>query len=129
MKIVAAYRNLPIKHKLHLIIMVTVSAALVLACTAALAFEKVAFREAMRDDLGVLAEIFASNSTAALSFHDSKAAEELLMGLKARRPVASAFIYSADGSVFASYRRDPAHSNSVPPFARSDRSWFEGDRL
>lgn len=129
MKVTAAYRNLPIKHKLQLIIMATVGMALVLACGAVVVSDQWAQRISLRNDAGVLAEIFGSNSTAALVFGDRRTAKELLSGLKAKRPIVRAFLYSADGHVFAAYHRagDAAHS-SVPTLG-PDRSWFEGDRL
>jgi signal transduction histidine kinase/DNA-binding response OmpR family regulator len=123
------YRNLPIKAKLQLIIMVTVGVALALAGGAILISTQLAERFSIRSDVSVLAEIFGSNSTAALSFRDAKAANELLSGLKAKRPIVQAFLYSADGSVFAAYRREDALVSAAPSYARRDGSWFEGDRL
>ena len=71
----SAHRSLSIKQKLRLIIMVTVGAALMLACTAVLGYDYVTFRDSVRNDVSVLAEIFGSNSTAALSFGDQNATE------------------------------------------------------
>ena len=105
MSITTRYRNLPVKHKLRLVIMVTVGAALMLACAAVLAYDQIAARDSMRNDLAVLAEIFSANSTAALSFNDRPAAEELLSTLSAKRHITAAFIHSADGKQFASYHR------------------------
>lgn len=96
---------LSIKQKLRLIIMVTVATALILACAAVLAYDFLAFRNSMRNDLGVLAEIFGSNSTAALSFGDQNATEEILAGLKAKSHILAACIYTSDGKPFAFYRR------------------------
>lgn len=129
MKVTAAYRNLPIKYKLQLIIMATVGVALVLACSAVVVSDQWAQRISLRNDAGVLAEIFGSNSTAALAFGDRSTAEELLSGLKAKRPIVRAFLYAADGHVFASYRRASDSAHSSVPILEPDRSWFEGDRL
>src|ERR1019366_8395077 len=118
------YRNLPVKNKLRLIIMSTVSAALGLACLAILAYDQVAFRDEMRNDLGVLAEILGSNSTAALTFGDQRASEELLQGLKAKRHIVGAVIYSAEGKPVAAYWRDP-RSQAVAPPIRPGGDWFE----
>ena len=62
--------------------MFTVSIALVLACAAVVIYDQIAARNDMRNDLAVLAEIVGSNSTAAVTFRDRRAAEELLSGLK-----------------------------------------------
>ncbi len=123
------YRNLPIRHKLRLIIMSAVASALLFASAAVLAYDQLAIRSEMRNDLSVLAEIFGVNSTAALTFGDQRAAEELLGGLRAKRHVVSAFIYDSSGNLFAAYRRaDISRSSPVPPVAR-DASWFENQRL
>ena len=95
--------------------MVTVGAALIMACGAVLVYDYYTLRDSLRRDLGVLAEMTGDNSTAALSFGDRKTAGELLSGLRAKRSIVTAAIYSADGQVFASYRRDPAAS--APPDA------------
>ena len=128
MSIAVRYRNLPIKHKLRLVIMATVSCALMLACAAVVVYDQIAARESMRNDLDVLAEIFSANSTAALSFNDRPAAEELLSTLQAKEHITSAFLYGPDGTVFARYRREGAAGRVVSP-QPVDRTWFEGDRL
>src|SRR5216684_8219853 len=121
--------SLSIKQKLRLIIMVTVGAALMLACTAVLGYDYVTFRDSVRNDVSVLAEIFGSNSTAALSFGDRNATEEILSGLKAERGIVAACVYSSDNKPFAIYRRERERKEFVPPLLHSDGSWFEGGRL
>ncbi len=108
MSLSARYRDLPIRHKLQLIIMLAVGVAGAAACGAILVYHYFALRDSLRRDLTVLAEITGENSTAALSFGDGKTAEELLSGLKAEHSIVAAAIYSADGKEFANYRRDPA---------------------
>ena len=76
MSITVRYRNLPIKHKLRLIIMFAVSVALLIACGAVLAYDQLASREEMLNDLEVTADIIGHNGTAALTFRDQKAGEE-----------------------------------------------------
>src|SRR5580692_6193587 len=118
------YRRLPLRNKLRLIVMLSVIVALVAACGTILAYEEVTFRADMRNDLGVLAEMFGSNSTAALSFNDRQAAGELLSGIRAKRHIVSAILYAADGAMFAAYRRDPGTSARAPQL-RPNGSWFE----
>src|SRR5512147_1716351 len=101
MSMATRYRNLAVQQKLRLIVMATVSLALLLACAAVLAYDQIEARESMRNDLGVLADIFSANSSAALSFNDGPAAEELLSTLQAKAHVVSAFLYAADGKLFA----------------------------
>jgi len=117
-----------VKRKLQLIISFTVAAALALACTAILAYDQYSGRQEMQRDLGILAEIFASNSTAALAFGDQKAAGEILSGLKAKPHVGSAVIYDADGKPFATYFREGTPPTAAPP-VRGDSAWYESQRL
>ncbi len=119
MERIPAYRRLPIKLKLQVIIMTTVGVALVLACASVLALDQIAFRNSIRNDLDVLAEMLGSNSTAALSFGDRESVEELLSGLRAKRPIVGAFVYGADGAIFASYQRGSARPAPAAPPADS----------
>ncbi len=127
MRIAAAYQNLPVKHKLRLIIMSTVGAALISACAAVSAYDQITSRLKMRDDLGVLAEIVGANSTAALTFGDARAAEELLAGLKAKPHLTAAILYLNDGRPFASYRSNP--DSILPPLPSRTGSWFDSRKL
>ena len=129
MSVTRWYRDLPIRRKLLLIIMTTVGAALALAGGAVLIHVNLVLRDSMRNDLGVLAEILGCNSTAALTFGDRQAAEEILSGLAAQRPVTSAVIYSADGAVFATYHRKGERIETEAARTGADVSWFERDRF
>jgi signal transduction histidine kinase/DNA-binding response OmpR family regulator len=123
-----SHRNLPIKYKLHLFSLITVGATLLLACGTVLAYYFMV-RDSTRNDLTVLAEIFGANSTAALSFNDSKNAEELLSGLAAKRSVLRAYLYYPDGQVFAGYRRRLELGRPPLAPADQDRSWFENGHI
>jgi two-component system, sensor histidine kinase and response regulator len=94
-----------------------------------LGYDQLALRGEMRNDLSVLAEIFGANSTAALTFGDQRAAEELLAGLRAKRHIVAAFIYGANGKLFATYRRADTPAGSPVPHAAGNSSWFENNRL
>jgi signal transduction histidine kinase/CheY-like chemotaxis protein len=121
------YRDLPIKHKLRMIVMVTVCVALLLATGAFIVYDQLQERRDLRSDIAILADIFGSSSTAALSFGDRKAGTEILSSLKARPGVIAACIYNPDGELLAFFQRNQATMHSFPPVA-SDRGWFEADR-
>ncbi len=123
------YRNLTIRQKLRLIVMATVAVALALIGTAVVPYDQMASRSALKNDLGVLADILGANSTAALSFNDPATAKELLAGLRARHSVVAAFIYSMDGTPFAEYWRDGGSRAPAPPEPLAEGGSFEGDRL
>jgi signal transduction histidine kinase/CheY-like chemotaxis protein len=126
-----AYRNLPIRHKMRLIIMVAVGAALVLNAVSTVAYEQVAARVNMRNQLEVLADVFAANNTATLSFGDEKAAQEILAGFRAKKGIVAACIYDVAGKPFAAYDRGgrAAPCPAIGPGQGQNRSWFEPDRL
>ncbi len=121
-------RNLSIKSKLRVIIMVAVGAALALAIAALVGYSYIASRQALRSNLSILAEIVGENSTAALTFSDPKSAAEILGGLKGQPRIASACIYSQSGKIFASYFRG-GRATYLPSAPQPDGSSFGQGRL
>src|SRR5579863_7829701 len=124
-----AYRDLSIKRKLQAIILFTTGVALLLSSAAFLAYDLVTYRSAMKNDLSTLADLIGSNSTAALTFNDPKAAKEILQGLRARPNIVSACTYSDDGRVFTTYHREDGQYHSSPPPVQLTGTEFKGDRL
>jgi len=118
-----------IKSKLRLIIMLTVGASLVLAILAAVGYDYLSYRNLLKTNLSILAEIVGENSTAALSFNDRKSANEILAGLRGQPHVVAAGIYSADGKLFAQYHRREAPILSPPAIVQNDAISFGQDRL
>src|SRR2546421_2175992 len=100
-----SFRNISLKRKQTLIIMLTSGAALLLASIAFFSYEVIAFRREMVVNLSTLAQIIGNNSTAGLDFNDSKAVEETLSALRAERHIVGAAVYARDGRVFAFYDR------------------------
>jgi len=127
MTLVERYYNLTVSRKLLLIIMTTVSLALLLACAGVFTYSRFMFREAVRSDLISLADMYGSNSTAALTFGDQKAAAELLSGFRAKRSIVSAAFYTQEGIPVASYHRD-ADAFAVPR-VQLNSIRFDRDRL
>ena len=99
-------RNFSIKQKLTFIVMAASSVALLLACAAFGLYDKITFQQSMVEDLKIQAEIIATNSTAALTFGDGKAIEEMLAALKAKRSIVAACVYNKNGLPFARYLRN-----------------------
>ncbi|MEO8049213.1 MAG: histidine kinase dimerization/phospho-acceptor domain-containing protein [Acidobacteriota bacterium] len=123
------YRNLPIAKKLQWSYMLVGIAAMLLASTSLFIEDRLQGRDAMRHDLGVLADIFSANSSAALTFNDSQAAVELLGTLQAREHVTAAILYSANGKEFASYHREPGLQGAAAPPLREDGGVFVRQRF
>jgi signal transduction histidine kinase len=134
-------RDVPIRQKLVLIIMLTTGGALLLAGVGLLTLDFFRFRREMVADLRTLAEVIAQNSTAALSFEDAAAAQETLAALGAKRSVVAAALYSRKGELFAHWARRgqtpafPARPGSDGPLFRQsslvlfEPVWLKGQRI
>ena len=124
-----AFRNLSIRRKLTLIVMVTTCTAILLACGAFLTFDIHTLRRTRVLDLETLAEVLGSNSTAALTFNDPGAAREVLQSLAAKPHIMAASLYRSDGAIFASYIRNSAPVRFSFPSPEPSGARFEADRL
>lgn len=72
----------PIKRKLMSIIMITSTAALLLACLVFTVYDMLTFRRSKMQEASLLADVIGSNSTAAISFNDPQIAQETLSALR-----------------------------------------------
>src|SRR3982751_3850779 len=96
-------RDLPIKRKLILVILLTSTFALWLMGTALITYEFVTFRRSLAANMSVLAQIIGSNSTAALAFDDPSNGREILAALSAENQVMAAALYDQKGNLFARF--------------------------
>jgi two-component system, sensor histidine kinase len=123
------WRRVSLRQKLRAIIMLTVSAALLLACGALLSDEVARTRAAMKRHMELMAEDIAINSTAALSFDDSASITELLHGLQTQPAIVAACLYSAAGRPFATYVRPDMRGAFTPPAPQAAGTQFSAGRL
>ncbi|MDB6165215.1 MAG: hypothetical protein JWQ83_355 [Lacunisphaera sp.] len=98
-----ALKHMPIRRKLMLIILATSSVVMLLARGAFFTYEYLTFRRATVQQLTILSEIVAANSTAALAFDNRDDARELLSALQSEHHVVAAALYDRDGQLFAQY--------------------------
>jgi len=124
---ISFFRNLSIRRKQMLIIMLTSSVALLLACTAFVSYDVLNFRAELVERTGSIAEVIADHSTASLDFSDPKTAEQTLAALRTEPNIISGCIYDRDGHVFAEFHRDAV--KSVPPPVRVAGHSFGGGRM
>src|SRR5436190_14302718 len=120
------WRNLSIKRKLMLIIMVASTVALLLVSAGFVTYELVTFRQKMVRDLSTLAGLIGNRSTAALNFENQEDAEEDLSSLRANKHIVAACLYKGD-IIFARYPKDSNSSRFPPP--QRNRATFEADHL
>ena len=118
------FRNMAIRRKLTLVIMLTSSIGLLLAGTATVFYARITFQQRMAEDLSTLAGIIGAQSTAALAFNDQASAQENLAALKAKPEIIAACIYTNDGKVFTSYVRPDLKNVALP-----SRAGAEGQRV
>ena len=122
-------RNLSIKRKLTIIVMAASSVALLIACAAFGLYDKITFQQSMTEDLEIQAEIIATNSTAALTFGDGKAIEEMLAALKAKQNIVAACVHDENGQPFARYLRKGSTDLSAPMPPPGNSSEFRANDL
>lgn len=96
-------RDMPIRRKLMVIILLISGVVTLLTCAAFFAHEFLNFRQATVRQLSTLGEIMAANSTAALAFENQDDAREILSALKAERHVVAAGLYDRKGRLFSMY--------------------------
>jgi signal transduction histidine kinase/CheY-like chemotaxis protein len=100
------FRDLPIRRKLSLITLASSVIALVFAGAGVFTWDILQFRREIARDLSALARTIAENSTAAITFEDTRSAGETLAVLEIHPNVEYACMFRADGSLFATYFRD-----------------------
>jgi signal transduction histidine kinase/DNA-binding response OmpR family regulator len=122
-------RNLSIKSKLMLITMLTSALALLLASAGFVAYDLLAFRRQMTEDLVTQAEVIGSNSTAALAFRDANTAREILAALRAKEGIVAAALYTSDNQLFTFYRRNGGTATALPVQPEPAGSRFDRNHL
>jgi len=98
-------RYCSIRIKLMSSMLITSGVVLVMVLCAFFANDALSFRTMMMKDQTILANIVGSNTAAAVSFDDQKAAGETLEGLSANTHVIAAAVITPAGEVFALYVR------------------------
>ena len=121
-----AFRDISIKRKLMLIMMLTSIVVLLLALASFVTNELITFRQEMIENLSTLADVIGSNSTAALIFNDKEAAGEILAALKAKPNIRSAKIYNKEGEPFAEHFRGKGVEHHAPIALHQDFYADEG---
>jgi signal transduction histidine kinase/DNA-binding response OmpR family regulator len=125
--VTAWFRNLPIRRKLAVLMTATGSIVVLLSSTALWIFKSIDLRETAVAEISTLAETMGSNTTAALTFQDRRAAEETLTALRADDRILLAAVFAKDGSLFARYVRRGASPGS--PELRPVGQRFAGGTL
>jgi two-component system sensor histidine kinase/response regulator len=119
-------RNLSLKSKLQIIIILTSSIVLLLATTGFVIDELTEFRRTMVEQLSTLAGVVGINSTTALTSQAPHEAEKTLTALRIKPHILHARILTNDGKIFAQYTakgREPAVAAIMTSYAETDHAW------
>lgn len=108
-------QNLPIRHKLSAIVMLTVLTVLILTYTVFIVNFWLSSREQLVDSVHALTKAVATNVQAALLFDDTDTAKELLNTLIAQKEIDYAVVYGAQEQPFAAYGQLGEHSLQLDP--------------
>lgn len=113
------FKNLSIRRKQMLIIMLTTSIALLLASVALIAFDIVGFRTELVEQAATTAEMVGNNCVASLDFDDPQSAGEILAALRAESSIRAACIYDRTGDLFSMFIRNGDKTiKQLPPAGR-----------
>jgi PAS domain S-box-containing protein len=123
------FRDLPIKWKLVLVILLTSTAAMFVGGAASIIYEFVRFRHAIIEDTAGEAVIIGEASAAALAFGQTKEAEQILSVFQRRPDIVSARLFRPDDSLFAEYVRPGESPPQVRPAALPEGHRFEAGSL
>ena len=107
------FLDLSLAHKLTAIGVLAATASLAFASVVLVVFDVASERERLVRDINTITDVAGSNSTAAVSFGDPKAAADILSALHVNTHVKGAAILLPTGRVLARYDRDEQHPNAV----------------
>src|SRR5688572_21752755 len=93
----------PIRRKLSSIALITTGVALLVTIVLFLAGEFLASRRSSLQELRILSEAIASNSSAALAFENPDDARSILAAFRSDPAIVAAALYKADGQLFVAY--------------------------
>lgn len=122
-----ALNHISIRHKLTLIIMTISTVTLMIASFAFLTSDRLYSQKNVGDSLGIMADMIAANSTAAILFEDPVAAAETLGFLELQENIEAGVIYDMENSIFAMYRKTGMNGQLPDPDLHSENVLFWGD--
>ena len=122
-------RDLSLRHKLILILVVTSGTSLTIASGAFVAYDVASYKKSFVRELEAQAHIIAYNSAAALTFDDYESATQTVGALSKERRVVGAYLLSPEGQVFAQYERPDFVGRFPRPRVDNDGAFFVANRL
>lgn len=122
------FRNLPVKWKLMLVMVLTSVIAVVLLSSALFFSGLVRLRHLVVHETAEMTAVIGGECAGALAAGDASAAQKKLSDLAARTTIEEACLFTADGRVLARYTRQDLTPRPPPP-TRASGEYFVGDYL
>jgi signal transduction histidine kinase len=117
-----------IHRKFSYVVLATTAFALLITGFSMAAYDLRTFKQTLVTDLTAQADILGLAAAPALQFDDPKAAQDYLSLLKAKPRIAAGAIYSANGSLFASYANEKSQAK-LPDIPDIDGYRVEGNTV
>jgi PAS domain S-box-containing protein len=122
------WRGSSITRKQTLVILLTSSVSLLLACGGFLTYEVVTFHRSLVENLSMIADVVGNNSTGSITFNIPDKATNNLAMLRLERSIEAAWILDRKGNIFADYQR-PTKNRAFLPMLAPDQHLFTADAL
>jgi signal transduction histidine kinase len=121
-------KDIPIRQKVTLVIMLTSAVVLFLTTAAFLSYEVFSSHRSVVQNSQTIAQITAAQSSAAVYFEDQKGCQEILSKLTAESRILLAALYAKDGKMLARYpATEPV--TSFPPSPVPKKYEIAGEKL
>lgn len=111
------FTHWPLEHKLTGMGLLSTGLALLVVSIAFVINDRLSIRNTIEARMSSLADVIGTNSTAALTFRDHKAATETLAALRQEPHVVAAFTIDAEGHTFATYASSRLPDQAPVPLA------------
>jgi len=123
------FLQLPIRFKLHVIVLLSCTIAMLLVMIASFLSQWFFVRQQLADEVRTLAMVIAENSSAGIVFEDRSALNTILHSLTAKPNVISGRIYNIHGELYAEYLGSPQTDfHDQPPMNPKEQVFlFHGD--
>jgi signal transduction histidine kinase/CheY-like chemotaxis protein len=121
------FRDFSIRKKLMVLILSSMSLALLVASTLFLLLGMAAMRRDTCAQLALTGQTVGAGGTAAILFEDERGARGALEGLRANPRVVAAALYTRKGKILARYWRKEFVQHALPPLPQADGTRFEGN--
>ena len=124
-----SFRDISIKRKLTIVILMTSGIALSLAGGMILLYEYFHYQENVSSELSIVADMIGFNTAAALIFGDGQTAVNTLQALRADDRILAGRLYTKEGKPFATFFREDTGTPDVPSALREPGDYLEGGHL